>query len=281
MTVLLNDRQAPLFNRTTDTLELGHLDTRSVLEILRTHADDDPERLLFFWNLFEGVPKFYRDAFEQDVLDADRETVLHKLFFSSSSPLRNEADNWFLRELRGRYGMVLQFLVFHPGCNNAAIEAHLAEVSGPGGGSPVGGHLKHLSERFRMIERRPPIFAKSKARSGRYYIRDNFLRAWLSALQKPVSVSAFRPLGLLVAQADERLMEVEGYAFEDLVAQISMRNEVAWDWAISPCRNASVAFGIDRRWRLIWWRFQRNSKQSNLALASGEPRSYTHPFRIW
>ena len=35
MTALLDDRQAPLFNRTTDMLELGHLDIGSVLEILR------------------------------------------------------------------------------------------------------------------------------------------------------------------------------------------------------------------------------------------------------
>ena len=220
MTALLDDRQAPLFNRATDTLELGHLDIGSVLEILRAHADEDPERLLFLWNLFEGVPKFYRDAYEQGVLDADRETVLRKLFFSSSSPLRNEADNWFLRELRGRYDMVLQFLASHPGCNNAAIEAHLAEVSGPGEARQVGGHLKILSERYRMIERRLPIFARPKARSGRYYIRDNFLRAWLSALQKPVSASAFRPLDMLVSQADERLREVEGHALEDLAAQL-------------------------------------------------------------
>lgn len=220
MTALLDDRQAPLFNRTTDTLELGHLDIGSVLEILRAHADEDSERLLFLWNLFEGVPKFYRDAYEQDVLDADRETVLRKLFFSSSSPLRNEADNWFLRELRGRYDMVLQFLASHPGCNNAAIDAHLAEVSGPGDARQVGGHLKILSERYRMIERRLPIFARPKARSGRYYIRDNFLRAWLFALQKPVSASAFRPLETLVAQSDTRLAEVEGYALEDLAAQL-------------------------------------------------------------
>lgn len=220
MTALLDDRQAPLFNRTTDTLELGHLDIGSVLEILRAHADEDSERLLFLWNLFEGVPKFYRDAYEQDVLDADRETVLRKLFFSSSSPLRNEANNWFLRELRGRYDMVLQFLASHPGCNNAAIDAHLAQVSGPGDARQVGGHLKILSERYRMIERRLPIFARPKARSGRYYIRDNFLRAWLFALQKPVSASAFRPLETLVAQSDTRLAEVEGYALEDLAAQL-------------------------------------------------------------
>lgn len=220
MTALLEDRDAPLFNRTTDTLELGHLDIASVLEILRAHADDDPWRLLFLWNLFEGVPKFYRDAFEQGVLGADRRTVLRSLFFSSSSPLRNEADNWFLRELRGRYDMVLQFLAKHPGCTNADIEAAMADLSGPGEVRQVGGYLKILSERYRMIERRLPIFAPPRARSGRYYVRDNFLRAWLSAMQRPVSAVAFRPVEGLIDQADERLAEVEGHALEDLVGQI-------------------------------------------------------------
>lgn len=220
MTALLEDRDAPLFNRATDTLELGHLDIGSVLEILRAHADDDPYRLLFLWNLFEGVPKFYRDAYEQGVLGAERKPLLESLFFSSSSPLRNEADNWFLRELRGRYDMVLQYLAKHPGCTNADIEAAMAGVSGPGEVRQVGGYLKILSERYRMIERRLPIFAPPRARSGRYYIRDNFLRAWLSALQRPVSAVAFRPLGALIDQADERLADVEGHALEDLAGQI-------------------------------------------------------------
>lgn len=220
MTALLENRDAPLFNRTTDSLELGHLDISSVLEILRAHADNDPSRLLFLWNLFEGVPKFYRDAYEQGVLDAERKPLLKSLFFSSSSPLRNEADNWFLRELRGRYDMVLQYLAKHPGCTNADIEAAMAALSGPGEVRQVGGYLKILSERYRMIERRLPIFAPQRARSGRYYIRDNFLRAWLSALQRPVSAVAFRPVETLVDQADARLADVEGYALEDLAGQL-------------------------------------------------------------
>jgi AAA+ ATPase superfamily predicted ATPase len=220
MTALLENRDAPLFNRTTDSLELGHLDIASVLEILRAHADDDPSRLLFLWSLFEGVPKFYRDAYEQNVLGAGRRDLLRALFFASSSPLRNEADNWFLRELRGRYDMVLQYLARHPGCTNADIEAAMSSMSGPGEVRQVGGYLKILSERYRMIERRLPIFSPAKARSGRYYIRDNFLRAWLSALQRPVSATAFRPLDTLISQADERLAEVEGHALEDLAGQL-------------------------------------------------------------
>ena len=220
MTALLEDRDAPLFNRATDRLDLGHLDIASILEILRAHADTAPQRLLFLWNLFEGVPKFYRDAFEQGVLGADRRELLHRLFFASSSPLRGEADNWFLRELRGRYDMVLQHLAKNPGCTNAEIEAAIAQVSRGGEAKQVGGYLKILTERYRMIERKLPIFAPAKARSGRYYIRDNFLRAWLSALQRPVSATAFRPLEELITQADERLANVEGFALESLAGQL-------------------------------------------------------------
>lgn len=220
MSALLEDRNAPLFNRTTDQLELGHLDTGSILEILRAHADDDPHRLLFLWNLFEGVPKFYRDAFEQGVIGASRRDLLRKMFFTSSSPLRTEADNWFLRELRGRYDMVLQHLAVKPGCNNADIEEAIARVSRAGEAKQVGGYLKILTERYRMVERKLPIFAPAKARSGRYYIRDNFLRAWLSALQRSVAAMAFRPLEESISQADERLATVEGFGLEALAGQL-------------------------------------------------------------
>ncbi len=297
MTALLEDRDAPLFNRTTDTIELSHLDVGSLLEILRHHADCGPERLLFLWNLFEGVPKFYRDAFEQDVLNASREALLERLFFASSSPLRNEADNWFLRELRGRYDMVLQYLSSHPGCNNADIEAAMAHISGPGDVKQVGGYLKILSERYQMIERRLPIFAKSKARSGRYYIRDNFLRAWLGALQKPVSASAFRPMQQLVRQADQHLKEVEGYALEDLVARIyeehsrlgigdfSLTHRVSGYWDRSDVEIDLVAIDEESQ-RIRFGTCKRNAQRlpgsvAALKTAAGRFQSTHKAFTNW
>ncbi len=219
MTALLEDRNAPLFNRLTDDLDVGHLDIASLLELLAIHADLEPERLLFLWNLFEGVPKFYRDCFEQGVLGADRRALLRQMFFSSSSPLRTEADNWFLRELRGRYDLLLKFIATHPGCTNADIIEHVKSVELESE-KQVGGYLKVLDERFQMVERLQPVFAKATARSGRFYIRDNFLRAWLAALATPVASVAFRPLDELVAQADARLVDAEGHGLERLVAAV-------------------------------------------------------------
>jgi uncharacterized protein len=143
MMALLEDRTAPLYHRVTDTIDLTHLDVASILSILSDHGDPTPERLLFLWNLFEGVPKFYRDCYEQGVLAAGRKDLRRRIFFESSSPLRSEADNWFLRELRGRYDVVLKIVARNPGRMHNELVRAIREASG----SPdtqVGGYLKVL-----------------------------------------------------------------------------------------------------------------------------------------
>lgn len=219
MAALLEDRAAPLFNRITDELPVSHLDIASVMDMLRAHAEPTPERLLFLWNLFEGVPKFYRDCYEQGVLAASRAQLLDTMFFSSSSPLRNEADNWFLRELRGRYDLVLKFVATHPGCTNGDIDAHARSVD-PTSASQASGYIKILREKFSMIDRLQPIFAKPTARNGRFYITDNFLRSWLAALQTATAAVHFQPVPQLVAGADAKLVQAEGHGLERLVARL-------------------------------------------------------------
>jgi uncharacterized protein len=218
MAQLLEDRNAPLFNRTTDELNLGHLDIASIVELLDTHAAFTPMGLLFYWALFEGVPKFYRDCHEQGVLGAPRQEVLRRLFFESSSPLRTEADNWFLKELRGRYDVVLKYVARNAGCTHGEVEAHARQVSQEA--EQVGGYIKILIDRYRLIERKLPIFAKPTARSGRYYLTDNFLASWLAALASQVSAISFKDVGDLVAEADRRFANVEGRALEKLAAQM-------------------------------------------------------------
>jgi hypothetical protein len=114
---------------------------------------------------------------------------------------------------------VLKFVSRHPGCTNADIEAYVREMS-PSTAEQAGGYLKILIDRYRMLERRLPVFAKPQARRGRYYLRDNFLRSWLAALHSPVSAINFQPESALVEQADNRLADVEGHGLERLAAQL-------------------------------------------------------------
>ena len=84
----------------------------------------------------------------------------------------------------------------------------------------IGGYLKILIERFELIERKLPVFAKPEAKRGRYYVTDNFLRSWLAAVANPVSARTFRPLDNLLDEADQRLADVEGGALEKLAGQL-------------------------------------------------------------
>ena len=114
---------------------------------------------------------------------------------------------------------MLKYVARHPGCTHADLQAHADSVA-PEIGSQVAGYLKTLEEKYEMVEKRLPVFAKAKARKGRYTIRDNFLRSWLDALAVPTAAINFRPLQTLVDQADQRLMTAEGYGLERLVGQL-------------------------------------------------------------
>ncbi len=219
MTALLDDRAAPLFNRVTDVLDLVHWDIGSVMSVLRDHTDAAPERLLSLWTLFEGVPKFYRDCWEQGVIDKSPTDVLQKIFFGSSSPLRTEADNWFLRELRGRYDTVLKFVARHPGSSHGDLIEAMRQASGDAN-NQIGGYLQTLSDRYRLIESKLPIFAKPTARRRRYYLSDNFLESWLAAIAPSVAAREFRPQSQLIAEAVDRLQVVEGKSLEKLAGQL-------------------------------------------------------------
>ena len=224
MSAILEDRNAPLFSRITDRIEVEHWDFETLFEMFGAHGIVDPAQQLFLWSLFEGVPKFYRDAFDQGVLTPApdyRQRTLRQLFFEGSSPLRDEADTWFLREFRGRYDTVLRLLARLGPCSHGALTEEFGRA-GTESEKQLGGYLKILVENYRMVERQMPIFAGKKDRKGRYAITDNFLMSWLGGLAKNVVASRMMPLGRPLAAADEALATVEGFTFERMIRQLTV-----------------------------------------------------------
>ncbi|WP_400769960.1 ATP-binding protein [Methylosinus sporium] len=223
MTAILEDRASPLFNRVTDRLDIGHWDFETLFEMFRSHDISDPRHRLFLWCLFEGVPKFYRDCFDQGVLKpiaSYRSETLRTMFFEGSSPLKDEADNWFLRELRGRYDTVLTLLARLGPLSHGQLRAEY-DRAGPAQENQLAGYLKVLIEKYGMVEKLQPILSADRQRNARYVIADNFLSAWLAAIQRNVRLARIRPIEEAVAKADVSLQTHEGYAFEKLVRQIT------------------------------------------------------------
>ncbi len=219
MTAILEDQTSPLFNRITDRIEIDHWDFETLFEMFKSHGVEVPEHMLFLWAIFEGVPKFYRDCFDQDVLsltDDYRQTTLRKLFFEGSSPLRDEATNWFLRELRGRYDSLLKILANEGPCPLSQLKAEYLRA-GSGGEAQLGVYLATLIDRYRMVEKLQPVFAGSRARKARYAITDNFLSAWLRGIARNVQMARVQPIDTPLARADAMLAVHEGYAFEKMI----------------------------------------------------------------
>ena len=164
----------------------------------------------------------------------------------------------------GRYDLVLKFVATHPGCANGDIDAHTRSVD-PASEKQVGGYIKVLRERFGMIDRLQPIFAKPRSRNGRFYIADNFLRSWLAALQTATAAVHFRPLAQLVAEADQRLMEAEGHGLERLVATLYAERS----------RKGLVGFSLTHRVEGFWDKADRAGTQIEIDLVALDEHSRT------
>lgn len=219
MTAILDDQASPLFNRLTHRIRVEHWDFSTLFEMFRAHGVGDRNQQLFLWSMFEGVPKFYRDAFDQGVLAPapdHRRRTLRKLFFEGSSPLRDEAANWFLRELRGRYDSVLKLLASKGPCPYRELVAEYSRA-GSGDEKQLSAYLTTLIDKYQMVEKLQPIFAPQAGRKARYVISDNFLGAWLKAVARNVQMSRIQPVEKCVGKAEASLQSFEGGAFEKMI----------------------------------------------------------------
>ena len=223
MSALLDDRAAPLFGRITAQLKLDHWDFADLMSLYRSQGLERPSDWLTLWTFFEGVPKFYHDAFEQRIFelsaaDFARE-LLARMFVHSSSPLSEEAETWFLRELRGRAISILNYLAQHSGCNHADL---VSALNDPQERTPLGTQISRLVNDYRMVDKLLPVFANEKSRNARYYIADNFLKAWLAVAKPAREAARLKPLEKALAPAMRHLETLEGYAFEKWIKELHL-----------------------------------------------------------
>lgn len=256
MNALLDDKSAPLYGRVTAQIRLDHWDFEDLMSVFASQEVNRPEQWLTLWTFFEGVPKFYHDAYEQELfgVPADQfpSELLRRMFVRSSSPLSEEADTWFLRELRGKAVSVLHFLADHAGCGHAEIVAALTDDDEK---HALGTHVARLVDRYKMVGKLQPVFSDSKSRNARYYIADNFLQAWLAVAKPAREAARLKPLDKAIAPALRRLETLEGFAFEKLVRALHLETsrKGKGDFELSQLqlgywnrpRNASKSIEID------------------------------------
>jgi hypothetical protein len=157
------------------------------------------------------------------------------MFLRGSSPLSEEADTWFLRELRGRSVSILHYLADHPGCNHAEL---VSALNDPHDRTPLGTHITRLVKGYGMVDKLHPVFSDSKSRNARYYITDNFLKAWLAVARPARQAARLKPVDKALASALRRLETLEGFAFEKLIRHLhaEMSRKGKGDFELSELR---------------------------------------------
>jgi len=223
MNALLSDKAAPLYGRITSQIQVDHWDFEDLMDVFRSQGITNPSQWLTLWTFFEGVPKFYHDAHEKDLFQVApvdfAAELLKRLFLHGSSPLSEEADTWFLRELRGKAISILHFLAENPGCSNGDM---LAALNDDKDTTPLGTQISRLVNNYHMVDMLRPVFSNSTSRNARYYITDNFLEAWLAVAKPAREAARLRPIEKVIASAMPKLFNLEGFAFEKLIRQLHL-----------------------------------------------------------
>lgn len=225
MTALLEDLGSPLYARVTDRIALDHWDFATLFEVFADQGVTQPEDWLALWCLFEGVPKFYRDCAHQGVFDAATTSqgagmrAVEALFFSASAPLVEEAGTWFMRELRGASVSILRLLAHQQPCAHQHLSEAYAQSFGDA--KTFASYLPVLIDRYRLVERQLPVFTQTTgSRQARYQISDNFLAAWLAAIEPGVQAARVQPLARALEIVASRLATHEGIVFERMVRKL-------------------------------------------------------------
>jgi hypothetical protein len=156
--------QAPLYGRATAQIRLRPLSYASVQELFPERQAD--ERVAVY-GVTGGVPA-YLDIFTRT---SDFVSALRDHCLISGSMMMSDPAVILYEQLQEpqTYESVLWAIAsgFHQWSDIAKM-AGLPETA-------LGHYLKILQE-LEFIERREPVLAKPKSKSGRYYVRDHFLR---------------------------------------------------------------------------------------------------------
>ncbi len=98
--------------------------------------------------------------------------------------------------------------------------------------------LIRLVKGYGMVDKLHPVFSDSKSRNARYYISDNFLKAWLAVAKPAREAARLKPIEKALAPALRRLEILEGFAFEKLIRHLhtEMSRKGKGDFELSELR---------------------------------------------
>lgn len=213
MKQIFEGEKEPLFGRATSGLTVQPFNIRVLAEILKDEKKPSLEEdILSHYTIFGGVPKYYNLLERHDLLGAPEETVLRQLIFNEDALLINEGRNILIEEFGKDHLLFFSLLqVIAGGETQMSLIASKSGIEI----TSIGRYLDDLVNYYQIVERHQPLTSKGE-KTGRYFIKDPFLKFWFRYVfknQSQIEIGNFAPL-LKSVVADIR--NLKGRAFEEM-----------------------------------------------------------------
>ncbi len=168
MTRLFQNSREPLFGRADTRINLQPLAPLYISEILRDTKRYSPERLLCWYMLSGGVPKYLEWLDSSDTQSDD----LWAGLINSNSLILEEGNYRLAEEFGPDHGTYFSILaaIATGRTSRPEIESILETSVGP--------QLERLEKEFEIISRHQPVLAKTGSRLVKYRLADAFLAFW-------------------------------------------------------------------------------------------------------
>jgi AAA+ ATPase superfamily predicted ATPase len=209
MNKIFKNAREPLFGRASDIMTVSYLPLAAQEEILKDAGLFSGENLLHLFSIFDGIPKYI-----EELVDIGHKEFKESLKFllTGREFLWDEGENLLKEEFGKEYSSYYSIM--------SAISKgrrKLNEIEQFTGIKDAGVYLKNLEETYKMIARRLPVTAVSgKERSGRYYMKDNFLDFWFRFVETRRNLKEIARAGEAFVEIWEQLPVYEGRKLEDM-----------------------------------------------------------------
>ena len=188
---IFEDADQPLYGRLSGSFLLKNFPLSTIEEILEDHGVNDPDSLLFFYSIFEGIPFYYNYLSTRGAFKHTRQAVVAEEILDESAILLDEGKEILLEEFGKDYSTY--FSILEAIASGATTMSRIADRSGMDV-HHLGRYLGELKDSHELIERRLPFDASANSKMGRYFLKDNFLDFWFRYIFKNRSkISIFSP----------------------------------------------------------------------------------------
>lgn len=217
MEKIFSGRKEPLFGRATMRIEIPPLSPGTLTLILKDWNCLSPSRLLDFFTVFGGTPKYYSIVDSYKFTASPIEEILGELVLNKSGILYKEVYDILIEEFGKKYQTYFTILQAIASSKNTISE--IANACGMAV-NVTSKYMDELLNYYKIIERWVPFGSKkATSRMGLYFISDEFIKFWFRYVYRYESLIELKRDRDVLEYVKADFNNLRGMAFEKLVKE--------------------------------------------------------------